>query len=159
MRKNGLREVSSDGASYWTSTHGALPMTLLIIPLNLDQSPLSSCRQYLAHKAQRLGSETSCSSDQVRGRPGFCFLTCFVLGYIHVYSQLSQAQIESFASVVPPRLSGVEQSEAVLRWIWSNFSAVAGDQPSFECWRECKFLQVDTALTKAHSQSKRLGSS
>ncbi|KAL9589318.1 MAG: hypothetical protein Q9203_001879 [Teloschistes exilis] len=55
-------------------------------------------------------------------------------GYIQGYSQLSQAQIESFASVVPPHLSGVEQSEAVLRWIWNNFSAVAGDQPSFECW-------------------------
>jgi hypothetical protein len=28
----------------------------------------------------------------------------------------------------------VEQSEEMLRWIWENFSAVAGDQPAFEAW-------------------------
>ncbi|KAI1342062.1 hypothetical protein F5Y15DRAFT_374125 [Xylariaceae sp. FL0016] len=35
---------------------------------------------------------------------------------------------------VPHPFGGVEQSEDMLRWIWENFSAVAGDQPSFECW-------------------------
>ncbi|KAL8738841.1 MAG: hypothetical protein Q9181_000445 [Wetmoreana brouardii] len=55
-------------------------------------------------------------------------------GYLHGYKQLSHEGIEALASVVPPQLSGVEQSEAVLEWIWNNFSAVAGDQPSFECW-------------------------
>jgi hypothetical protein len=32
-------------------------------------------------------------------------------------------------------MSGVEQSEEMLKWIWENFSAVAGDHPTFECWR------------------------
>lgn len=32
--------------------------------------------------------------------------------------------------------SGVEQSDEMLEWIWNNFSAVAGDQPAFERWRE-----------------------
>ena len=57
-------------------------------------------------------------------------------GYIAQYSKLEQERINEFASVVPPHLSGVEQSEAVLEWIWNTFAAVAGDQPSFECWRK-----------------------
>lgn len=28
----------------------------------------------------------------------------------------------------------MEQSEEMIRWVWDNFSAVAGDQPSFEAW-------------------------
>ncbi|KAI4189471.1 MAG: hypothetical protein L6R41_001433 [Letrouitia leprolyta] len=55
-------------------------------------------------------------------------------GYADAFSKLTQVAIEEFASVVPPHLSGVEQSKSVLEWIWNNFSAVAGDQPSFECW-------------------------
>ncbi|KAI1504125.1 hypothetical protein F5X99DRAFT_406200 [Biscogniauxia marginata] len=35
---------------------------------------------------------------------------------------------------VPHPFGGVQQSEDVLRWIWSSFAAVAGDQPTFECW-------------------------
>ena len=57
-------------------------------------------------------------------------------GYINAFNALSRDKAEAYASVVPPALSGVEQSEAVLEWIWSKFSAVAGDQPSFECWRK-----------------------
>jgi len=34
------------------------------------------------------------------------------------------------------RVGGVEQSEEILEWIWDHFSAVAGDQRSFECWRK-----------------------
>ena len=53
-------------------------------------------------------------------------------GYINAFNGLSRDTAEAYASVVPPALSGVEQSEAMLEWIWSNFSAVAGDQPGFE---------------------------
>ena len=57
-------------------------------------------------------------------------------GYINALNQLSNAKSEELASVLPPPLSGVEQSEEMLEWIWDNFAAVAGDQPSFECWRK-----------------------
>lgn len=53
------------------------------------------------------------------------------------YNSLSQNEIDSFAKVNPPNLSGVEQSEDMMEWIWDHFSAVAGDQPAFECWRTC----------------------
>ncbi|KAL6718344.1 hypothetical protein ACLMJK_004433 [Lecanora helva] len=55
-------------------------------------------------------------------------------GYIAAFNQLSTEQAQAYASVVPPPLSGIEQSEDVLQWIWENFAAVSGDQPSFECW-------------------------
>ena len=32
--------------------------------------------------------------------------------------------------------SGVEQNDAMLEWLWDNFSAVASDNPTFERWRK-----------------------
>jgi hypothetical protein len=56
-------------------------------------------------------------------------------GYMAQYYKRSRDEIEALSKILPPTFLGVEQSEDVLRWIWDNFSAVAGDQPSFECWR------------------------
>ncbi|GKT84672.1 hypothetical protein Ct61P_02522 [Colletotrichum tofieldiae] len=42
--------------------------------------------------------------------------------------------LETCRAATPQTFSGVAQSEETLRWVWDNFSAVAGDQPSFECW-------------------------
>ncbi|KAL8953943.1 MAG: hypothetical protein Q9222_000230 [Ikaeria aurantiellina] len=79
-------------------------------------------------------------------------------GYIHGYNRLPQQAVEKFASVVPPHLSGVEQSEEILRWIWESFSAVAGDQPSFECWRKFRDAGRPTLLNVSFSNSKGMGS-
>lgn len=57
-------------------------------------------------------------------------------GYINSFNKLSKAKAEAYASEIPPKLPGVEQTEGILEWFWNKFSAVAGDQPSFECWRE-----------------------
>jgi hypothetical protein len=57
-------------------------------------------------------------------------------GYMHSYNSKSKEELVKLAQKVPPNLIGVEQSEEVLQWIWENFSAVAGDQPSFERWRK-----------------------
>jgi Putative cyclase len=57
-------------------------------------------------------------------------------GFIKTYSKLDTAAREKIASVKPPDFAGVEQSEAVLEWIWNQKSAaVAGDVPSFVAWR------------------------
>lgn len=56
-------------------------------------------------------------------------------GYLMALGQKSERELDALKDMVPPTNSGVEQSEEVLRWIWENFAAVAGDQPSFECWR------------------------
>jgi hypothetical protein len=57
-------------------------------------------------------------------------------GYMVAYNAISDEELSALKSISPPAFSGVEQSEEILQWIWENFSAVAGDQPSFECWRK-----------------------
>jgi len=63
----------------------------------------------------------------------------FNQGYMAALNKKSASEIAALQAVNPPTFSGVEQSEEMLRWIWENFSAVAGDQPSFECWRMSSF--------------------
>ncbi|KAI9669389.1 MAG: hypothetical protein M1831_000425 [Alyxoria varia] len=55
-------------------------------------------------------------------------------GYTKAYYNTPYEELKKFSEVSPPHLAGVEQSEEVLEWIWNNFSAVAGDHPTFECW-------------------------
>lgn len=43
-------------------------------------------------------------------------------------------ELSRLQDVYPPNFGGVEQTDDMLRWIWENFSAVAGDQPAFEQW-------------------------
>lgn len=61
-------------------------------------------------------------------------------GYIEAQNKKSDDELSVLKDAVPPSFGGVEQSEEVLRWVWENFSAVAGDQPSWECWREFSLL-------------------
>ena len=120
------------------------------IPSRQDQSRFNNCGPSSRHKAPRFASATSCSFVQVHRHRGSIpstpsrLATDLVVGYIDAYNRLDQSQINAFASVMPPHFSGVEQSLGVLRWIWNNFAAVAGDQPSFECWRE--FEQLDSRI-------------
>lgn len=55
-------------------------------------------------------------------------------GFHPAYHQLSSSDVTDLQNQVPHELGGLEQSEDLLKWIWDNFSAVAGDQPSFEQW-------------------------
>ncbi|RMZ76695.1 hypothetical protein DV738_g4839, partial [Chaetothyriales sp. CBS 135597] len=55
-------------------------------------------------------------------------------GFFAAYRALSPSQRAALQEMRSPRLGGVEQSDAVLQWIWEHFSAVAADHPSFERW-------------------------
>ncbi|KAL7625141.1 hypothetical protein AAE478_004355 [Parahypoxylon ruwenzoriense] len=55
-------------------------------------------------------------------------------GFSASYACLTPSELAAHQSVVPHRFGGVARSGEVLRWLWSNFSAVGGDQPSFESW-------------------------
>ena len=57
-------------------------------------------------------------------------------GHTNDFNKLPKHKADTYASMVPPKLTGAEQSEGILQWFWNKFSAVAGDQPSFEYWRE-----------------------
>lgn len=60
------------------------------------------------------------------------------LGYTSQYTTKTHAEIQALSKINPPPYFGVEQSTEMLHWIWSNFSAVAADHPSFECWPSTK---------------------
>ena len=67
-------------------------------------------------------------------------------GYMAAQNAKSESELSALKDVMPPVFSGVEQSEEMLRWIWENFSAVAGDQPSFECWPTQKEYSLHEVL-------------
>lgn len=52
------------------------------------------------------------------------------------FQKQSTEQLAALAKQSPPGLIGVEQTDEMLEWIWENFSAVAGDHPAFESYRE-----------------------
>ncbi|PYH92946.1 hypothetical protein BO71DRAFT_382473 [Aspergillus ellipticus CBS 707.79] len=54
-------------------------------------------------------------------------------GFTDAYNQLNDGQRKDLAHRESPDFIGVEASEKTLRWLWKHqFSAVAGDAPSFE---------------------------
>lgn len=55
-------------------------------------------------------------------------------GFTVAQNSKTEDELSAIKDLKPPPLSGVEQSEEMLKWIWENFAAVAGDQPAFECW-------------------------
>lgn len=56
-------------------------------------------------------------------------------GFLATHATKSESELIDLHHTFPKhKFGGVEQSEDVLRWVWENFSAVAGDQPSWECW-------------------------
>lgn len=55
-------------------------------------------------------------------------------GYMDAYQQLSPVQIEERRKVMPPTFTGVESSEEMMEFLWTNFSAAGADHPSFEAW-------------------------
>jgi hypothetical protein len=57
-------------------------------------------------------------------------------GYTVLYNEMTVEQLkEVTGGPRPDGLAGVEAGEEVMKWMWENFAAVAGDQPSFEAWR------------------------
>ncbi|KAK0262388.1 hypothetical protein LTR91_017720 [Friedmanniomyces endolithicus] len=55
-------------------------------------------------------------------------------GYMEAYAALSRAEIEAVRAKQPLTFTGVEQSDEMMEFLWSNFSAAGGDHPSWEAW-------------------------
>lgn len=66
-------------------------------------------------------------------------------GWMAAFNHMQRSELIELRKATPPGFIGVEQSEEVLEWVWEHFSAVAGDHPSFECWRE---YPIDTSNSK-----------
>lgn len=78
-------------------------------------------------------------------------------GYMASHNQTSRDELEVLRKKMPPNFFGVEQSEEFLQWVWENFSAVAGDQPSFECWREYRKSPIQDEGANLLKLRKRSG--
>ncbi|CAK7219050.1 hypothetical protein SCUCBS95973_003693 [Sporothrix curviconia] len=57
-------------------------------------------------------------------------------GFTQAVQHGDPAVVDTYRTAPDPAFCGVEQTEDVLRWIWENLSAVAGDHPTFEVWPE-----------------------
>ncbi|KFY45624.1 hypothetical protein V494_00878 [Pseudogymnoascus sp. VKM F-4513 (FW-928)] len=55
-------------------------------------------------------------------------------GYMASLATKATSEVVAQHAADPPTFIGMEQSEEALRWLWENFAAVAGDQPTFEGW-------------------------
>ncbi|KAL8298773.1 hypothetical protein RB597_007407 [Gaeumannomyces tritici] len=76
----------------------------------------------------------ACLRSQDNTVPRFGDILIVRSGWMAALAAKPADEIESLTRQHPHTFGGVEQSEDVLRWIWDNFAAVAGDQPSFERW-------------------------
>lgn len=92
---------------------------------NIPVEPFTSTPIRLAHLQQLI------SEQNIEFRTGDILL--IRSGFIEAYERLSAEEQQALANRPSPDFLGLEASEEVLRWIWSQeFSAVAGDAPSFE---------------------------
>lgn len=55
-------------------------------------------------------------------------------GFLDAYRRLSRAESDALRARPAPAFAGVEQSGEMAEFLWSNVSACAGDQPSWEAW-------------------------
>lgn len=55
-------------------------------------------------------------------------------GYMVSLVTKSASEVVAQHTIELPTFIGMEQSKEALRWLWENFSAVAGDQQTFEGW-------------------------
>lgn len=55
-------------------------------------------------------------------------------GYMNAYAQLSRSDIQALRERQPATFTGIEQSEEMMEYLWSNFTCAGGDQPALEAW-------------------------
>ena len=55
-------------------------------------------------------------------------------GYMDAYYKMSREEIQEKRNKQPLEFTGVEQSDEMMEFLWSNFSAGAGDHASWECF-------------------------
>ncbi|KJX97369.1 hypothetical protein TI39_contig502g00002 [Zymoseptoria brevis] len=92
----------------------------------------------VSHSAFETGSISAETLRQVAKDQGteikFGDILLLRSGYMDAYSKLSREEIEAYRSKQPLTFTGVEQSEDMMEFMWSNFSACAADHPSWEAW-------------------------
>ncbi|CZT16293.1 uncharacterized protein RCC_02135 [Ramularia collo-cygni] len=90
------------------------------------------------HKAFETGSISAETLREVAKDQGteikFGDILILRSGYLDAHGKLSREEIEMHRAKQPLTFTGVEQSEAMMEFLFDNFSACAGDHPSWEAW-------------------------
>ncbi|GLA66656.1 hypothetical protein AtubIFM54640_009239 [Aspergillus tubingensis] len=99
--------------AHWASTH-SIPLT----PFTTSSIPLSHLQSLM-------------TEYNIQTRPGdILFIRT---GFTAAFNALTPAQEEELGNRPAPSFAGIENGEAMLRWLWENqFAAVASDTPSLE---------------------------
>lgn len=67
-------------------------------------------------------------------------------GFTRTFNSMSKEELKGLGAN-PPSFTGVETGEEVAKWIWDHkFSAVGGDAPSWEAWRQYSHCHSITQL-------------
>ena len=95
-------------------------------------------KQGRAHNAFETGSISVADLKAVAADQGteikFGDVLIIRSGYMNAYNAMSRDEIAKMRAKTPLTFTGIEQSEEMMEFLWSNFAAAAGDHPSLEAW-------------------------
>ncbi|KAK3112835.1 hypothetical protein LTR53_010466 [Teratosphaeriaceae sp. CCFEE 6253] len=128
---NGVKKTNVNGIGEW-SKQGIVGRGIL---LDYHEWRIHQGR---AHHAFETGSISAADLKAVAEYQGteirFGDIMLIRSGYMRAYNRLSREEIETMRAKQPLTFTGVEQSDEMMEFLWSNFSAAGGDHPSFEAW-------------------------
>ncbi|CAK1360614.1 unnamed protein product [Cercospora beticola] len=130
--RNGVEKTNNNGIGAWAESGGIVGRGIL-----LDYHAWR-LKNNIPHNAFETGSISAATLKQVAKDQGTEIRHGDILilrtGYLLAYNSLSKPEIETLRSKQPLTFTGVEQSEEMMEFLWENFSACAGDHPSWEAW-------------------------
>jgi hypothetical protein len=125
---NGVSKTNANGIGAWAE-QGIVGRGIL---LDYHAWRLKNGRE---HNAFETGSISTDTLRQVAKDQGteikFGDILIVRSGYLDAYRKLSREQIETQRAKQPLTFTGVEQSDDMMEFMWSNFSACAADHPSW----------------------------
>ncbi|KAK4547676.1 hypothetical protein LTR36_000633 [Oleoguttula mirabilis] len=129
--RNGVEKSNVNGIHAW-SEKGIVGRAIL---LDYHEWRIKQGRD---HHAFETGAIPAADLKQVAKDQGteikFGDILLIRSGYMDAYNKLSRSEIETMRNKQPLTFTGVEQSDEMMEFLWSNFSAAGGDHPSFEAW-------------------------
>ena len=129
--RNGVAKTNRNGIGAWAE-QGIVGRGIL---LDYHEWRL---KNGIEHNAFETGSIPATTLKQIAKDQGveikFGDILILRSGYLDAYNKLSKDEIEVMRGKQPLTFTGVEQSDEMMEFMWSNFSACAADHPSWEAW-------------------------
>ena len=129
--RNGVAKTNRNGIGAWAE-QGIVGRGIL---LDYHEWRL---KHGIEHNAFETGSIPAATLKQIAKDQGveikFGDILILRSGYLDAYNKLSKDEIEVMRGKQPLTFTGVEQSDEMMEFMWSNFSACAADHPSWEAW-------------------------